>query len=275
MAKVLIFRLRELKQPFSIKKNYDIEKDLKYIKWSADMTSFELSETLNNQVILNMSNFRFLSGTCKRISDRSITNPNDIFTLFVNEHGDLLLRPFGIKDMGILEDVCKKYSSKMFEKSQWDVLSRDHDALNHVSEYRDLHAVVLLDKNNEYTGHIYTWLSPDEKHLIAIGIRSRIDMLFERSQNRGMNNVADYLLEALRLLALRFGAVDIIIPKPLKNMQILLIDRYHFQTQTISVEILKSPMLFQDPFINQITVYTFNKLDQPITLNMMSLTIIA
>jgi len=274
MAKVLIFKLRPVENPFGVRKEYDIVKDLKHIEWSADLNTYQLSETLNNQIILNRVNFAVLGGMCDKILKGETLNPEEIFIVEIGKEGQFLEKHLGIKDLNLAKSVCKNYDSSDFDRAQWDVLSRDQDALNNIEKFNNIHAVVLLDLNNEYTGHIYTWLSPDNKHLLAIGIRSRVDMLFLRAENKGMSNVSDYLLEGLRVFALKLGVIDIIIPRPLPVMQKLLTDKFNFKKKIISVNILESPIRIHDVYAKEMIVYVNEDLNNPMTKNIMSLTII-
>lgn len=274
MAKVLIFKLRPVESPFYFEMDFN-PKNLKYIEWSADLNSYQLSETLNNQVVLNSGNFKILGGMCEKILDGEELDPKELFTVEIGKEGQFLEKSLGMSDIKLAKKVCENYDKVVFQRSQMDVLSRDHDILNNTDRFNNVHAIVVLDINNQYTGHIYAWLSPDSKHLLAIGIRSRVDMIFLRAENRGMKNVADYLIEGLRLFALRLGVENIIIPRPLSHMQALLINRYHFKIVKVSVDVLKSPIKLYGPFDQELDIYMLENLQTPITADVMSLTIIA
>ncbi len=256
MAKVISFPLSKVKQPFQIRKRYTVDNILS-ANFSTNMTSYELSEQFNRQVIMNAFNFKLMKNECDDIQDGKY---KDKLFKFIGQDE---IYQYNLTDENLIK-ACDKFTKAFFEISHMDTLSRDDDILNNISEFKNLHVIVLLDMDNEYNGHIYAWISPVSQSLICIGIRSKIDMIFSRAEGKGIYDVSKYLLEGARLLAINFKLDNIIIPKPLSRMQVIL-DRVGFQTQIIPTDILKSPIKLFNASEKETKIYMYSNIQQSFT----------
>lgn len=114
----------------------------------------------------------------------------------------------------------KKEGSKKFlsyARDYEEVMSRDQDAFEQKNFNVDIYAVVLI-VDNTYHGHIYAWISPnDKKYCFAMGIRNRVDTIFTKYNGNNVKNVSGFLLDGVRQYGINMGAEYIIVvyPKPI------------------------------------------------------------
>lgn len=117
-----------------------------------------------------------------------------------------------------------------------EVYSRDQDAFEQFNFNVELNAIVLT-YNGEYYGHIYCWISPIEKIVLAMGIRNRVDNIFLKGTDKYLPDVSGYLLEGVRNFALSNGIDQMIIVTPLPIMRNILSD-LGFKMEFISSKII-------------------------------------
>ena len=106
--------------------------------------------------------------------------------------------------------------------SHLEVLYRDSDVFNR-SVSQMPYALVLLDEENNYCGHIYVWIY--ENNIYCMGIRNNVKSLFSKSK---LKNVSTYLLEGVRRFALHFGFNDFNMMMPVSKMKFILENKFHF-----------------------------------------------
>ena len=274
MAQLIIFKLEKVDKPFSMYINYDMN-DIKEINWS---THNDLPAKLNQQAINNKMNFQLLSNACNYILDWNEDRGNvppikEIVTVVDGQNEKMLHYGLNIDDSRSI-NACYLYDKTSFSNAQNDVLSRDHDILNHISDFKSVYAIVLLNNYSEYIGHIYSWISSDMKTLFAIGIRSRPDMVFLRSIDMGMKNVSYYLIEGVRQLANKLGVDSIIVPKALRNMYMILTTKMNFLPEKVDVSMLKFPSSLYNPYDKTTNILIRRDLKKPITSKRISVTMI-
>ena len=274
MAQLIIFELKKVDKPFSMDINYDMN-DIKEVDWSIRNN---LSAKLNQQAINNRMNFQLLSTACNHILDWNEDRGNappikEIVTVVDGQKEKMLHYGLNIDDSRLI-NACYLYDKISFSKAQNDVLSRDHDILNHIDDFKAVYAIVLLNNYSEYIGHIYSWVSPDMKTLFSIGIRSRPDMVFLRSIDMGMKNVSYYLIEGVRQLANKLGVDSIIIPKALRNMYMILTTKMNFSPEKVDVSMLKFPSSLYNPYDKTTNILIRRDLKKPITSEPISVTMI-
>lgn len=127
-----------------------------------------------------------------------------------------------------------------------------------------LYVVVLL-VNEEYYGHIYTWPSPSTPQIHCfVGIRARIDYPFLPPDKR-LTRLAHYLLEGVRLLAVRHSATLLTVTEPLPVMKHVLTNLGFVHTPHQMKKIIDRGTLGVVT-LGSITMMS-NKFDQPFTVN--------
>ncbi|QIN54424.1 hypothetical protein [Cedratvirus kamchatka] len=93
-----------------------------------------------------------------------------------------------------------------------DVFSRDQDVFRPRVTYNVTVYATVLFVDDEYYGHIYSWVSPNNPdYCVCIGIRSRVDSFFIREEREESISVAALLLEGVRRFALNFSCTEIIV----------------------------------------------------------------
>lgn len=210
--------------PFQMGENLSVTKrQITYVSWrdTKSKTPIELTTMLHQEVINYILNNNILVGYCNKSGDK-------LFTLVKDESGEDVLKSY-IKD----EDLCKRHTSNLYQESIFDVISRDEDAFSDRIGV-DLYVIVMI-YNGEYYGHIYVWKNDINPPMtqsqtitpnyacFAIGIRSRIDLLFLRKTYDNIpSRVSDYLLEGVKYFAIMNDCRAIVVPYPLKNMMVIL-----------------------------------------------------
>jgi hypothetical protein len=211
-------------------------------------------------------NFQLLTTSCTDILDYHETGDKPrISELKSVIDSNTMLNYGNINDKRIINS-CYQYDKGNFNKAYNDVLSRDHDVLSNVNYFNRVYAIVLLNKHQEYIGHIYSWSSVDPNILFSIGIRSRPDMIFLRALDMGMKNISHYLIEGVRLLGKELGVNKIIIPKALRNMKTILIRDLGFSLMDIDTYLLKFPSPLYHSSDKQTTILQLSNINTPLTL---------
>lgn len=148
------------------------------------------------------------------------------------EYGKLveLMKKYGTIDAEIdrYDSTFRPYKNTngiMIDKIEgyFDVFSRDHSVYNDDLEV-ETYCIVAME-NGKYLGHIYTWISPEDKNLcLCMGIRSTIEF-----RKKG---ISKFLLEGVRNFALLNGCNKILVPRPLPVMERILL-QIGFQEQEL------------------------------------------
>jgi hypothetical protein len=189
--------------------------DVRKPEWNANSSPLLLSQTLSDQCHYNLFNFRFISAVCEEGEvPYSIINGGG--------RGEDSNALFQVKNYQS-NKPCPKFLSAY--SSYMDVFSRDQDVFRPRTVYNvKIYATVLLVEE-EYYGHIYSWISPlDENLTVCIGIRSRVDSFFLREEEEESLSVAPLLLEGVRRFALSLSnqSRELIVLRPLPVMRSIL-----------------------------------------------------
>lgn len=212
MATILTFPV--IKDEYFTTKQYKFYEEIQYIPWDdikRDIIS--LNQALRDQIGANYLNFIRLYNQCEKKEDHNITTI--IQGADNSPDGQNIIKNYPI-NQEMIKNICQKFHR--YSDDTIDVMRRDVLAINQRDFNVEIYAVVLIN-NNQYYGHIYTWMSPTNNNVsIAMGIRGRVDNLFLREIGEALPNVSSYLLEGVRRFALINGATKIIIPYPLDVM---------------------------------------------------------
>lgn len=136
----------------------------------------------------------------------------------------------GTKNLSNPEDIIDRDSCTKLNISSigyLDVLFKDHNVFNGLVSQMP-YALVLLDEENNYCGHIYVWIY--ENNIYCMGIRNNVKSLFSKSK---LKNVSTYLLEGVRRFALHFGFNDFNVMMPVSKMKFILENKFHFEQCSI------------------------------------------
>ena len=211
--KIVTFQVS--RKPTGLFDKFNMGEAFYYIDWS-DLS--DPTQTLQKQIINNYANYKLQSAACQRgVRPIMYAHNGDNPDYKIGDDITGYIKPFDLsKDDA--DEACAKYA--VVEYGIREVISRDTDALEQRHFNVELHAVVLLNKENEYWGHIYAWVSPTEhNYCFAMGIRSRVDSILLSKVGKTVRNVSGYLLEGVRQFALSKGCHTIIIPSPMPVMK--------------------------------------------------------
>lgn len=201
---IYIFKVDKIPNHYSMKNHYSGE-DLVDINWNSKNQTLEL----NKQIIVNELLQRQLENWCRQ-------DPENINIIL----GKNKMLNFIIEDKKKMRQTCQEYIKN--RKNQYDVLSRDQDVfdlLENKNSNIDIHAVVAVNENMGYIGHVYVWSSPiDKNYVFMIGIRSSPMMPFLRMIDSGVKGVANILLGGVETFAKQNGANSIVILSPIGAM---------------------------------------------------------
>ncbi|SHO33358.1 Hypothetical protein BQ3484_290 [Cedratvirus A11] len=202
---------RQVQDPFRLYVK-DLE-DIDQPVWDLNSSSVVLSQTLSDQCHHNLFNFRFLSALCQEGEE-----PYSIIS--GGGRGEDSTSRFQVRNYQSNKPCAKLLSAY---SSYMDVFSRDQDVFRPRVTYNvTIYATVLL-VDDEYYGHIYSWVSPNNPdYCVCIGIRSRVDSFFIREEREQNISVAALLLEGVRRFALTFSCTEIIVLRPLRVMKSIL-----------------------------------------------------
>lgn len=231
--KLLIFNVHPIGS-FKVKNgtNTTILQELLPVNWNLT-NSYSLTQSLSNQIENNYTDFNVIYHSCTH---------NDEPFKDVIMSGGLVDGTPNFKEYDINPKDKPALCAKFLDRTDgyFDNFSRDEDALSQEGFDVTLYAVVLL-RNDEYYGHIYTWLSPiNPKICFAMGIRNRVDSLFLTNHV----SVTGLLLEGVRRFALLHHCDDIFVPFPLRVMRSIL-SGYGFELVPIKEELLGTSINYQ------------------------------
>ena len=180
------------------------------------------------------------------------------YTKFIDQHDDRY-RQLDYWLQSDVKEYIKRLGSTNVDINQWcplldktieayqDVYRRDLLAFKQIGFNVDIHAVVLL-YNSEYQGHVYIWNQPKiklgrgrstekkDKHLMVMGIRNRIDTIWNRDDS-SLRNVALYLFEGIRRFAEYMDMNKIVIVEPFPVIE-QIVTKIGFINNYISAEII-------------------------------------
>ena len=181
-----------------------------------------------------------------------------------------------------VNEYIKRLGSTNVDINQWcplldkkinayqDVYRRDLLAFKQIGFNVDIHAVVLL-YNGEYQGHVYIWNQPKikqkrrstekkEKHLMVMGIRNRIDTIWNRDDS-SLRNIALYLFEGVRLFADYLDLTKIAIVEPFAVIE-QIVTKIGFVNSFVSAEIIGNS-ISEYSSTRKFQCYVSNTIDQP------------
>jgi len=228
------FKVESKDNKFNVSEKYKKFND-NDVDWSNPST-----ETLYKQVVNELVDYRIYE-ECFRLSKVIKNEPS------VQQYKNNVYRinfENGKEKVIFLNLPYSKYEAEqIFENSTYfymEIFSRDEDALNGYTNRdksmkfdSDLYAIVLLKENN-YIGHIYSWISPNNSdYCFALGIRRSVHFLFEESEK----SVSRKLFEGVRQFALKKGAKTINVDSPNFNMFGIL-EHYCFESNPIDSSLL-------------------------------------
>lgn len=150
---------------------------------------------------------------------------------------------------------------------QEDLLPMDESTIYQEGYNTEVYVVVLLE-GVKYLGHLYAWISPDRSMLFAMGIRKSIEFMIENTKL----NVAPYLFEGVRQLALNLGYKQFSIVSPYPHVASIL-SKLGFSEQNVKYEQIGISPSYSDieqyEFIatEDRDVYTSGNLLEPISVN--------
>lgn len=226
--------------------------------------NFPDTETLYNQVKNEYISAIQLETICRT------TNPafNDIVAIGrLDQDQGIVLDEYKITQSK--SELCKKYIDRAYDYSE--VFSRDQDAFEQENFNVKLYAIVLL-RDNQYYGHIYTWLSPISSTVLAMGIRNRVDSIFIKGTEDDLPGVSRYLLEGVRQFALSKGSAIMSIVHPRPIMQQIL-PHFGFIKTPISAEII-GQSIAPDEFFDKCYNCYIRLTEQPLTQEPVSFTLL-
>lgn len=202
------------------------------VDWSCSCvkSSHDLTQMLNQQLLNNFLIFDHLQTQCQEFETLRSNENFKIFEFHVIDDCDPKISNFDLAfsyqsykiPTKTAKDTCSRYIQSTH--SLLDIFSKDQDAfsLDNMGTKSQLYTLVLL-YNNEYTGHIYSWISDYNTNCsIGFGIRSRIETPFRRAIGQELSHISHYLLEGIRKFSLCKGAKIMIIPMPLSVMKHIL-----------------------------------------------------
>lgn len=184
----------------------------RYINWSvsAQTSAASLTKVLEAQSIVNHANLYTLYTSCLKGHPYIIENT-------VDQQPSEDMRKYAHFFGHVPTALCEKY--RLATGSMLEVLERDQMALTQYDFNVRINAVVLLDNKDHYYGHIYAWLSPAKPNVcLAMGIRTRIDMLFLRHMGSTMRNLSHNLIDGVAAFAQKHGCDTVVITNPLPIM---------------------------------------------------------
>ena len=181
-----------------------------------------------------------------------------------------------------VNEYIKRLGSTNVDINQWcplldkkinayqDVYRRDLLAFKQIGFNVDIYAVVLL-YNGEYQGHVYIWNQPKikqkrrstekkEKHLMVMGIRNRIDTIWNRDDS-SLRNIALYLFEGVRLFADYLDLTKIAIVEPFAVIE-QIVTKIGFVNSFVSAEIIGNS-ISEYSSTRKFQCYVSNTIDQP------------
>lgn len=102
-----------------------------------------------------------------------------------------------------LPEVCKnlKFAESMLDSLQGQIFKKGKDLFLVSNEIDDpgFSAVIAMDVNGHYAGHVYYWENATEKNQCAMmGIRSSVENVLKRCAGKQIQNLAFFLLEGVR-----------------------------------------------------------------------------
>lgn len=168
----------------------------------------DLSKNLRQQIINSFVNLNLIKNSCENEENIRIFENKKYITGIYDER---VHRKYNYD-----KDKCDKFLKTI--DSYMDIFARDNEALEQYKFKNQIYAIVLL-YNNEYYGHIYTWIS--YKRTFAIGIRARVDNLFLPDENK-LKNISYYLLEGVRNFSITMKTKSYNIVNPLPIMRDIL-----------------------------------------------------
>ena len=185
---LIVFRIQQVDDPY-LAPNIDGDSNPDFVGYSLDykptdwppIESYELSDLLNRQAKYTQALFTQQSEQCRQTKRNSV--------------------------------ACRRFLQA--QEAYEDVFTRDMFALGGNLDI-ETYAVVLTD-NEEYYGHIYTWVSPtNPDRCLMMGIRNRVDTSFLREDNveNYIAGVASLLVEGVRRFATSKGCRQISVVLP-------------------------------------------------------------
>ena len=212
-------------------------KDFKKVNFGLANTAVELTEQLR-QTIINediIQDFILNSGE------------NDINIIY--HDGNKLNIQINEYQPQHKQTIIKKYLNSV--RDRLEILSRDNEIFNDFAKIETIYAVVLLNKNLEYRGHVYSCISNLHGICFVRGIRNTIlSNIYKSYNHKDVNNLSTYIFVGVNILAKIHGCTQIYVPSPLPVMKTIL-TKMGFEIQIISNEILQ-PISCSDFFVGSV-----------------------
>lgn len=173
-----------------------------------------LNNTFKQQIVKNMETNEFYKFHC----DMLLLNPDP--NLYHTKNKLHTVKGLPIE---VAHSMCVKHMR--IRKDIMDTFERDSNMFMQQGKTADdppVNAVVLLNNDDVYVGHIYTWATG--ANCYAFGIRGRVDKSFTDDKE----SIIGPLFEGVRQFAMENGCNKIRVPNPLPIMKKILSETYQF-----------------------------------------------